>query len=86
MRLRRERKAAKLTQSELGRRAKVPQGTISKMERGDILRPSFETLNRLAVVLQKCGRRVTEAQLQPRRQPLLIKGARSERPVKRSAA
>lgn len=79
MRLRKERKAARLTQAELARRSKVPQGTISKMERGEILRPTFDTLNRLAITLQKCGRRVTEAQLQPRRQPLLIKGARSER-------
>jgi transcriptional regulator with XRE-family HTH domain len=85
MRLRRERKAAKLTQTELSRRSKVPQGTISKLERGVILLPSFETLNRLTVALQKCGRRVTEVQLQPRRQPLLIKGARSERPSKRVA-
>jgi transcriptional regulator with XRE-family HTH domain len=85
MRLRRERKAAKLTQTELSRRSKVPQGTISKLERGVILLPSFETLNRLAVTLQKCGRRVTEVQLQPRRQPLLIKGARAERPSKRVA-
>jgi transcriptional regulator with XRE-family HTH domain len=86
MRLRKERKAARLTQAELSKRSKVPQGTISKMERGDILRPTFDTLNRLAVVLQRCGRRVTEAQLQPRRQPLLIKGARSERRGKRPAA
>jgi hypothetical protein len=55
------------------------------MERGEILSPTFETLNRLSVVLQKCGRRVTEAQLQPRRQPLLIKGARAERPSRRVA-
>ena len=86
MRLRRERIKAKLSQAELGRRAQVPQGTISKMERGELLQPTFDTLNRLAVALQKCGRPVTEAQLQPRRQPLLIKGARSERRQKRSAA
>jgi transcriptional regulator with XRE-family HTH domain len=85
MRLRKERKAAKLTQYELARQSKVPQGTISKMERGDILRPSFETLNRLATVLNRCGRSVTEKQLQPRPQPLLIKGARST-PRRRGAA
>jgi transcriptional regulator with XRE-family HTH domain len=79
MSLRRQRKAARLTQAELAKRAKVTQGTISKIESGELLRPSFDILNKLAVVLQRCGRRVTEAQLQPRRQPLLIKGARSER-------
>ena len=84
MRLRKERKAAKLTQTELARRAKVDQGLISRLERGEVLRPGFDTLNRIAVVLQKCGRRVTEAQLQPRLQPLLIKGARTAR--RRSAA
>lgn len=64
----------------------MAQGTISRLESGELLSPSFGILNRLAVVLQKCGRRVTEAQLQPRRQPLLIKGARSQRPLRRSAA
>jgi transcriptional regulator with XRE-family HTH domain len=65
---------------ELARRSKVTQGTISGLETGRYLEPTFETLTRLAKALQRCGRRVTEAQLQPRRQPLLIKGARSERP------
>jgi len=79
MRLRRERKAAGLTQAELAKMAKVPQGSISRMERGDILAPTFETLDRLARVLQRCGRRVDVAQLQPKRQPALIKGFRAER-------
>ena len=79
MRLRRERKAARLTQTQLAKRAKVPQGSISKMERGELLAPSFETLDRLAKALQRCGRRVDVAQLQPKRQPALIKGFRAER-------
>lgn len=85
MRLRKERKAAKLTQARLARLSAVPQSSISKMERGELLAPTFDTLHRLAVTLQKCGRRVTEAQLQPRKQPMLIKGARSERPRGRAA-
>jgi len=76
MRLRKERKAAKLTQTQLAKLARVPQGTISKMERGESLEPTFATLERLAKALQRCGRRVNEAQLQPRRQPALIKGLR----------
>lgn len=79
MRLRKERKAARLTQAELAKRAKVPQGSISKMERGELFAPTFETLDRLAKALQRCGRRVDVSQLQPRRQPALIKGYRSER-------
>jgi transcriptional regulator with XRE-family HTH domain len=79
MRLRKERKAAGLTQAELGRRARVPQGNISRLERGGIKAPSFETLDRLARALQRCGRRVDVAALQPKRQPELIKGFRSER-------
>ena len=49
------------------------------MERGDILAPTFETLDRLARVLQRCGRRVDVSQLQPKRQPALVKGYRTER-------
>jgi len=79
MRLRKERKAAKLTQAELARRSKVTQGTISRIESGDMPKPSFEVLNRLAIALQRAGRIVSEAQLQPRRQPLLVRGARCAR-------
>lgn len=76
MRLRKERKAAKLTQAELAKLSRVTQGCISKMERGELLKPSYDTLEKLAKALQRCGRRVTESQLQPRRQPALIKGLR----------
>ena len=76
MRLRKERIAAGLTQAELSKLAKVPQGNISRMERGDILAPTYETLDRLAKALQRCGRRIDAAALQPKRQPALIKGYR----------
>lgn len=79
MRLRKERKAAKLTQAELAKRARVPQSTVSKMERGELLAPTFETLDRLAKALQRCGRRIDVSQLQPKRQPALIKGFRAVR-------
>jgi len=79
MRLRKERKGARLTQTELAKRARVPQGSISKMERGALFAPTFETLNRLARALQRCGRHVDAADLQPRRQPVLIKGEGVER-------
>jgi len=86
MRLRKERKAAGLTQAELSKLAKVPQGSISKMERGELLAPTFETLDRLARALQRCGRRIDVAHLQPRRQPALIKGFRNLSKQRKGAA
>lgn len=87
MRLRKERKAAGLTQADLSRRAKVPQGSISKMERGQLLKPSFDTLDKLAKALQRAGRpHVHAGLLQPRPQPALIKGFQSQRPLKKGAA
>lgn len=85
MRLRKERNAAGLTQAQLGKKARVTQGAISKLEKGRALKPTFETLDRLAKALQKSGRRVTAADLQPRRQPMLIKGARSLRKIRATA-
>lgn len=88
MRLRKERKSVKpkLTQARLARAAGVPQGTISKMERGELLCPTYETLDRLAKALRRFGRhRVQPGDLQPRRQPALIKGFRSEPKSKRVA-
>lgn len=79
MRLRRERKKARLTQIDLARFAGVTQGTISKLETGTLLAPSLEVLERVARALQKCGRTVSAADLQPRRQPRLVKGARVAR-------
>ena len=78
MRLRKERKKAGLTQARLGRLAGVPQGSISKMERGDLLRPSFDTLDRLARVLNRFGRGVEPGDIAPRPQPALIKGFRND--------
>lgn len=82
MRLRKERKAARLTQEALEALSGVPQSSISKIERGELLRPTFDTLDRLARALQRRGRKVEARQLQPRKQPVLIKGFRSERPAK----
>ena len=68
MRLKREREAAKLTQTELAKLSRVSQSSISKIERGVLLMPSFDTLDRLTRALQRCGRRVDIRQLQPRPQ------------------
>lgn len=85
-RLKRERtKKPSLTQMDLARLADVGQPTISKLERGILLDPTFETLNKLAWALKKCGRKVDAADLQPRRQPILIKGVFAERKRKRTA-
>lgn len=84
-RLRREREAAHLTQNQLAGLADVNQGSISKLERGHLLSPTFDTLYRLAWALQKVGRKVTPEDLQPGRQPMLIKGLRTLRKYQRSA-
>ena len=76
MRLRHERKAAKLTQTALARQAQVGQGTISKLETRAVRRPSFDVLARLADVLQQHGRSVSPNDLAPTWRPLLVKGAR----------
>jgi transcriptional regulator with XRE-family HTH domain len=86
MRLRRERKRAKLTQAELARFAGVRQGTVSKLETGALLDPSFEVLHKIAWALQRCGRKVNAEDLQPKRQPVLVKGFRSARRRKTAAA
>jgi len=78
MRLRTERRQAKLTQTELAREATVTQSTISRIEAGALQHPSFDVLHHLSVELQQRGRQVTAADLQPRPQPLRVKGARTE--------
>lgn len=85
MRLRKERIKAGLTQRELGRRCELTQAAISKIESGQVLDPGFDTLSRIATVLQKCGRMVLPSELQPRRQPTLLKGFRSQRKRSRVA-
>ena len=77
MRLRKERTAAGLTQMRLSRLSGVKQSTISKLEGPGRVRPSFDTLAKLAWALNKQGRRVSAEDLAPSRQPLLIKGARA---------
>lgn len=79
MRLRKERKKARLTQAELAGLANVRQPYISKLEAGKLLRPSYDFLLRLSIALNKCGRKVTPLDLQPRKQLTLIRGFRSER-------
>jgi transcriptional regulator with XRE-family HTH domain len=86
MRLRKERKAAGLTQSELARLAGVTQGHISKLERGERFRPSFEILQSICGVLQRRGRRVEPIHIQPRNQPALIKGFRAQPKQQRKGA
>lgn len=61
---------------QLSKLSRVKQSTISKLEGVAKVRPSFETLSRLAWALNKSGRDVRPEDLAPR-QPLLIKGARA---------
>jgi len=79
MKLRKARKAAGLTQADLAHLAGVTQAYISKLENGERLRPRFDILDRLALALRRRGQYVEVGQIAPRPQPLLIKGARSER-------
>lgn len=55
------------------------------MERNELLAPSFDTLDRLAIVLRRFGRKVEAKHLQPRPQPNLIKGFRAESKHRRTA-
>jgi transcriptional regulator with XRE-family HTH domain len=73
-RLERERRAAKLTQNDLARLAKVNQATISKIENLKSMRPGVDVLASLAWALKRCGRRVELTDLQPKRQPVLVRG------------
>jgi len=85
MRLKRERKKAKLTQVELARFSGVSQAEISRIETGVVTDPAFETLHNLAWALKKCGRKIDAVDLAPKRQPQLIKGFRAEPKRKRTA-
>lgn len=85
MRLRKERKAAGLTQADLAYLSDVTQGYISKLERGEQLRPRWDILDRIARVLRARGRRVEPGLIAPRPQPTLIKGLRGEIKRKRTA-
>lgn len=85
MRIRRERKKAKLTQMQLAGLSGLNQSTISRLEKRETLDPSFEVLQKLAWALQKCGRQVYAADLHPRRQPVMVKGFRSDPKRRRTA-
>lgn len=85
-RLERERRAAKLSQTDLAKLSgEVTQATISRIEGGKLLNPSFTVLDTLARTLNRVGRRVQPGDLQPRPQPVLIKGV-LQQPRKRGAA
>jgi transcriptional regulator with XRE-family HTH domain len=73
-RLERERRAAKLTQTDLARLADVRQGTVSKLENQKLPRPGANVLASLAWALKRCGRRVSLEDLQPKSQPVLVRG------------
>ena len=85
MKLRKERERAGLSQWQLSGLSGVNQATISKLENGVLLAPTFETLYKLAWALKKVGRKVEPIDLQPRKQMSLIKGARALTKRKRSA-
>ena len=72
-RLERERRAAKLTQTDLARLAQVNQGTVSKLENQQMPRPGLDVLASLAWALNKCGRNVDASDLQPKRQPIGVR-------------
>lgn len=55
--LRTARSQSGLSQRELGRRAKTPQATVSRVERG-VVSPTVDTLERL---LRQCGAELTVA-------------------------
>lgn len=73
-RLERERRGAKLTQTDLARLADIRQSTISKIENLKMFRPGYDVLASLAWALKRCGRKVDAADLQPKRQPVLVSG------------
>ena len=63
----------------MARLAHVPQSSISKMERGQLLKPTFDTLDALAKVLRRYGRKVEAKDLKPRPQLTLIDDLHSQR-------
>jgi len=85
MRLRTERKKARLTQTELSDLSGVSQSNISRLETGDIFNTGFAVLDLLARALRRRGCKVDASQLQPPKQVALIKGFRVEQKHKRTA-
>lgn len=82
-RLENERIEAKLKQGDLARLANVSQTTVSKLEAQLMPNPSYSVLARLSWALQRCGRKVDAGDLQPKRQPVLVKGINANRRAKR---
>ena len=77
-RLKRLRLKAKLTQTDLSRLSGVSQSAISRLESHSVTDAAFSTLEDLAAALRRRGVEVDAKQLQPRRQPLLVKGVFAE--------
>ncbi|WP_042228775.1 helix-turn-helix domain-containing protein [Paenibacillus popilliae] len=46
------RRALDITLTQLSEMSGIPKGTISKIEKGDVKRPEFETIRPLAMVLK----------------------------------
>lgn len=84
--LKRARKKARLSQTELALLSGVSQSCISRLESQSVNDAAFSTLEDLAAVLRRRGVQVEAKQLQPRRQPLLVKGAFAEPKKRRRVA
>jgi transcriptional regulator with XRE-family HTH domain len=84
-RLEQERLAAGLGQVQLAERAGISQSTISKIETGNLRKPSFLILARLAAALRRCGCDVDAADLNPGT-VRLVKGTPKRRRRRRSLA
>lgn len=77
-RLKRAREKAKLSQTELSLLSGVSQSFISRLESNSVNDAAYSILEDLATVLKRRGVSIEAKQLQPRRQPLLIKGTFAE--------
>lgn len=77
-RLKRERKKARLSQTELALLSGVSQSFISRLETNSVNDAAFSILEDLATVLKRRGAHIEAKHLQPRRQPLLVKGIFAE--------
>lgn len=77
-RLKRARKKARLSQTELALLSGVSQSFISRLESQSVNDAAFSILEDLATALRRRGIQIEAKQLQPRRQPLLVKGAFAE--------
>jgi len=85
-RLERERRGAGLTQTALANLAQVDQGTVSKIENLKMPRPGYDVLASLAWALNRKGRKVDAAALQPSRQPVLVRGLLTQSRKRRGVA